>query len=176
MIEGQKIFLRAIEPSDVDLIFAWENNQQNWLNSHTQRPFSRNSIEEYVFSAKDIYTDKQLRLMIVDKASLNTIGSVDLFECDFNHQRAGVGILIEKEEDRGKGFAKEALSLLCDYSRDVLNFKQLYADVIEHNEVSLQLFQRCGFSIIGVKKDWIRTPNGFVGEYSLQRILKNGKA
>ena len=64
MIEGEKIFLRALEPSDVDLIFAWENNQQNWLNSHTQRPFSRNSIEEYVFSAKDIYTDKQLRLMV----------------------------------------------------------------------------------------------------------------
>jgi diamine N-acetyltransferase len=174
MIEGQSIYLRAVEPADVDLIFEWENNTHNWLNSHTQRPYSRFSIEEHVFSARDIYSDKQLRLMIVRQDNGQTIGSIDLFECDFNHLRAGVGILIENESNRGRGFAKEALNVLSVYARDVLHLHQLYAEIIEGNEISLKLFESCGFQTIGLRKDWIRTPQGFVGEYALQRILKNG--
>lgn len=175
MIQGERIYLRAVEPGDVDLIFAWENNTANWLNSHTQRPFSKFSIEEHVFTMRDIYSDKQLRLMIVRKDNETTIGSVDLFECDFNHQRAGVGVLIEKEVDRNQGFAKEALNLLSVYARDVLNLHQLYAEVIATNENSLHLFKNCGYETIGLRKDWIRTPNGFVGEIALQLILKDGK-
>jgi len=175
MIQGEKIYLRAVEPNDVDLIFGWENNTANWLNSHTQRPFSRFSIEEHVFSMRDVYSDKQLRLMIVRKDNETTIGSVDLFDCDFNHLRAGVGILIEKESDRNQGFAKEALNLLSVYARDVLNLHQLYAEVIENNENSLHLFQNCGYQIIGLRKDWIRLPQGFIGEFALQLILKDGK-
>jgi len=65
MFFGTKIKLRAIEPSDIDLLHKWENDRSIWSVSNTITPFSRKDIEEYITSIRDIYADKQLRLIIV---------------------------------------------------------------------------------------------------------------
>ena len=64
-LKAEHIFLRAIEPSDIELIYEWENDIENWIVSNTQTPFSRFVLEQYITSAhEDIYTAKQLRLII----------------------------------------------------------------------------------------------------------------
>ena len=83
--------------------------------SNTQSPFSRFVLEQYITSShQDIYSVKQLRLIICNEEN-KAIGSIDLFDFDPNHLRAGVGILIAEKADRKKGYASEALSLLMDY-------------------------------------------------------------
>ena len=64
MLSGKKIYLRALEPSDADTILRWENNPDNWSVSNTLVPFSRKLIEDYVRSAQDIYSVKQVRFII----------------------------------------------------------------------------------------------------------------
>jgi diamine N-acetyltransferase len=64
MLSGKKIYLRALEPSDADMILRWENNPDNWSVSNTLVPFSRKLIEDYVSSAQDIYSVKQVRFII----------------------------------------------------------------------------------------------------------------
>ena len=44
------------------------------------------------------------------------IGTIELFDFEPTHLRAGVGIWIADESERQKGFAKEALQLLINYS------------------------------------------------------------
>ena len=67
---GENIYLRALEPLDIDVLFDWENDTDNWLVSNTQTPFSRFVLEQYIASAhSDIYTAKQLRLMICDNSN-----------------------------------------------------------------------------------------------------------
>ena len=63
-MRGVKIFLRPLEPSDVDVLYSWENSTENWKISSTTTPFSRKILTDYVNSIQDIYSDKQLRLMI----------------------------------------------------------------------------------------------------------------
>ena len=64
------ITLRALEPSDIDLLFQWENDTEIWNVSNTITPFSRYTLEKYVENAHlDIYQVKQLRLMIDVKES-----------------------------------------------------------------------------------------------------------
>lgn len=171
MLTGNLVKLRAMEPSDIEPLFAWENNTENWLNSGTHRPFSRNVIEHHVLHSHDVYTDKQLRLIIVQINSDTPIGAIDLFECDFGNSRAGVGILIANTADRGKGMGKEALSLLCEYCREVLLLHQLHAEILVENERSIGLFQQAGFKQTGVRKDWIKTTRGFHDVVVLQNIL-----
>lgn len=174
-MRSQNLQLRALEPADVDLLYQWENNADIWHLSNTLTPFSRFVLEQYVLNAgDDIFTAKQLRLMI-DLHTLDpvkTIGCIDMFDFDPINMRAGIGIMIVKEE-REKGFASESLDLILDYAFNLLRLHQLYANVIAVNTASLELFKKKHFSVIGIKKEWIRMGDGWADEYVLQLINQN---
>lgn len=169
MLSNENIKLRALEPSDADLIFKWENNPSNWKVSGTLLPFSKHLIEQYVNSAQDVYAVKQLRF-IIESIDGKPLGAIDLFDFDSVNQRAGIGILIADNAERGKGYAKEALNLFIEYSFNHLMLHSLFCNIMENNTVSLNLFEGAGFEKVGLKKDWIKTPQKMVGEYLLQLI------
>ncbi len=171
MMTGENIRLRTMELEDIDRLLDWENDSENWLHSNTLRPFSRGTIERHVMQSHDIYTEQQLRLMITLRKNDVTVGAADLFDCDFTHGRAGVGILIGEPEYRRKGIAVEALEVLANYSYEVLMFHQLYADVLSNNSASVRLFERAGFEQCGLRKNWVKHRNGFYDLILLQRIL-----
>ncbi len=174
-MKGANINLRAIESSDIDLLYDWENDQALWHLSNTLTPYSRFVLEQYILSAQqDIYTNKQLRLMIdlkISDSEYKTIGSIDLFDFEPTHKRAGIGILIDKDS-RHKGYASESLELLIEYCFKVLNLHQLYCNITSDNEVSLKLFQKHNFEIIGLKKQWLFLNSSWKDEYLLQLINK----
>ena len=171
-MRSENLQLRALEPSDVDLLYKWENNASIWHLSNTLTPFSRFALEQYVLNADDdIFTARQLRLMIdlhkFDPAK--TIGCIDMFDFDPANMRAGIGIMIV-EEEREKGYASESLDLIIDYAFNLLRLHQLYANVIAINIPSIELFKKKMFTVVGVKKDWIRMGDTWADEYLLQLI------
>ena len=54
ILTGKTLKLRALELSDVDLLYKWENNTSIWNVSNTLVPFSRESIEQFVTYERDI--------------------------------------------------------------------------------------------------------------------------
>lgn len=174
MLQNEAIRLRALEPADADILYQWENNPKVWKVSHTLTPFSKKVLQDYVQSVQDIYADRQLRLMICLPESDKPIGTIDLFEFEPFHQRAGVGILIAADEHRRQGYAEAALRLLIDYGFNTLQLQQLYANIAVSNAVSIGLFEKCGFNITGTKKEWIRrSPDDWEDEHTLQYLRKN---
>jgi len=179
---GELIQLRALEPSDLDRLYKWENDSSIWSVSGTLAPFSRFVLEQYLASShQDIYSSKQLRLMIDltvngeeedDDLEPHVIGCIDLFDFDPKNRKAGVGILIADRADRGKGYATEALNLLVDYGFDVLDLHQIYSNVRVDNENSVALFKKIGFEITGLKQDWILDGGRWYDEYTMQLIKK----
>lgn len=170
--KGKNINLRAIEPGDLDVMYLWENNIENWLISSTQTPFSKYTLSEYISSVQDIYLSKQLRFIIEHNEDSTAIGCIDFFDFDPNHLRAGLGILIGNLNYRKKGYATESIELVIDYAFNHLLLKQLYCNILESNTESLRLFEKFGFEKIGLKKSWIQTPYGFENEWLLQKILR----
>jgi diamine N-acetyltransferase len=172
-LNGKHITLRALEPSDVELLYKWENDPLIWKVSDTLTPYSLHVLEQYIISAaQDIYSAKQLRLVIQKNAGGTAVGAIDLFDFDPKNQRAGMGIMIADASDRRNGHASEAIDLLLPYCFDVLHLHQLYCNVARDNEASLKLFMKFGFEITGIKKQWMRTANGFTDEFMLQLIRK----
>lgn len=171
ILEGKLVHLRSPEPEDLEYLYKWENDTDIWLVSNTITPFSRFTLKKYIETAHlDIYENQQLRFMIDTIGDHKTIGTIDLFDFDPYHHRAGVGILIGECEFRGKGFADDALQALVRYSFNVLLLHQLYCNVGAHNEPSLHLFEKNGFTIVGEKKEWLHTQEGWVSEFLLQLI------
>ena len=155
-INGKTLSKRAIEPADVHLLYSWENDQTLWKVSYTQTPFSKFVLEEFVNSIQDIYTTKQLRLMINNIETNETIGCVDLFEFDPQHARCGIGIFVHNDF-RNKGFALECIELIKNYCFTTLYLKQIFVHVNVSNAASLNLFEKAGFTKSGLKKSWHKT-------------------
>jgi diamine N-acetyltransferase len=170
-LKGTNIYLRALEPEDLEFVYAIENNESVWEVSNTQTPYSRFLIKQYLENAhQDIYEAKQLRLAICLNDTQKAIGLIDLFDFDPKNIRAGVGLVIADLASRNKGIGSEALELVINYSFQQLQLHQLYANIGSDNEISLQLFTKFGFQKIGIKKDWNRVQNCFKDELLFQLI------
>jgi len=167
----EKIRLRAIEPEDLELLYEWENNNSYWIISNTVAPFSKYTLKRYIRNShKSIYETGQLRLMIDLIAGKQTIGTIDIFDFDPFHKRAGIGILIAEEEQRRKGYATMSLKCLTDYCFKTLQLHQLWCNILADNHESIELFQKLGFVQIGIKKDWVKTADGYLDEHMFQLV------
>lgn len=168
-LKGENIYLRALEPNDLEFVYAVENDEAMWHVSNTQTPYSRFLIRQYLENAQqDIYEAKQLRLAICKDQDFPAVGLIDLFDFDAKNNRAGVGILIKDTDNRNSGIGTEALGLIIDYAFRQLNLHQLYANIDTENEPSLSLFGGFGFERIGTKKQW----NLFDGQYKDEALFQ----
>ena len=170
----KEISLRAMEPEDLELLYEWENDTSYWIISNTVVPFSKYTLKLYLENShKDIYETGQLRLMIDHIPDNVSIGTIDLFDFDPFHKRAGLGILIARQDYRRKGYASMALKCLVDYCFKTLQLHQIYCNILANNCESMDLFKKIGFVQSGLKKDWIKTSDGYLDEYMFQMINPN---
>ena len=166
-----KIKLRALEPEDLELLYKWENDESFWTISNTFSLFSKYTLKRYLENShKNIYETGQLRLMIEHMDDKETIGTIDIFDFDPFHKRAGLGILIASEAYRRKGYASMALTALIGYCFNTLQLHQLYCNILSTNCESIDLFKKLGFEQTGQKKEWIKTSDGYLDEYIFQLI------
>lgn len=173
-LTGTTIFLRALEPEDLEFVYSVENDEKIWDVSNTHTPYSRFLIREYLKNAQqDIFEAKQLRLAICKKNTFQPVGLIDLFDYDPKNNRAGVGILIKNEGDRNAGVGSETLELLIQYAFAKLNLHQLYANIDVDNTASLKLFTNFGFEKIGTKKQWNLVEGQYKDEAMFQLLRKS---
>ena len=168
-IKNDTITLRCAEPEDAEQIYRWENDRDIWRVSGTHTPYSRFQIEQFLLDNNDIASQKQLRLMIDLTESGATIGCIDIYDYDGFNERAGLGILIDKTY-RQQGYAKAALELCIEYLFRDLLLHQVYCSIDESNTESQQLFLGQGFELVGRRKDWIKTVEGYLDVLEYQKI------
>jgi len=144
LLSNDKITLRAMEPSDIDLIYKWENDTSLWTVSDTVAPYSREALMLYIANcANDIYANKQLRLMVTLTATGETVGTVDFLNFNPIHNRAELGVYICKE------FQGQGLS---------------------DNAASIAMVRHAGFEEVGILQSWIKTGKEYHNVVLLQKI------
>jgi len=169
-LKTDTLYLRALEKSDLEFLYALENDVSVWRVSNTITPFSKDGVAQYLEQAAlDIYTTKQLRLIICTP-NQERIGAIDLFDFDPLHRRAGIGILILPYFQR-QNFASQALEILLRYCYQHLLLHQVYCSIAEDNAASIRLFQKFGFRTIGKREQWLKTSAGWIDVYDFQKIF-----
>lgn len=160
-LKGDSILLRKMEPEDLEFLYTMENNSDFWYCSETKSPYSRWELKQYIENySYDIYTTKELRLMICDLHSQKAVGIVDLFEYHPLHNRCGIGIVVSPEY-ANRGVATEVVMMMKEYVFETLLAKQLWCMIDAENSVSIALFQKCDFVRCGELKQWKRTADGY---------------
>jgi len=165
------INLRALEPEDLELLYKWENNTAYWVISNTIAPFSKFVLKKFISDSHlTIFESGQIRLMVELIENRATIGTVDIFDFDPYHKRAGIGILIADENYRRKGYALQTIKGLTAYCFNTLLLHQLYCNILSNNSESMELFKKAGFVESGIIRDWIRTSEGYLDQHTFQLI------
>lgn len=166
----KKIYLRAMEPEDLDFIYEVENDERIWQAGSTNVPYSRQALIDYITSATcDIYADRQVRLIVEDE-SRQPVGIVDLMNFDPRHLRAELGVVIHPSH-QGRGLAKLAVAHVLRYAAGVLHLHQVYAIVAATNLPSVRMLQSLGFQGGNVLRDWLTSERGYEDAYFFQTFL-----
>ena len=68
------VFLRALEPKDIETLLEIENNSSYWKYSNRTEPFSRDLLQKFINQQdQDIFEVKQKRFVITN-SKLNALG------------------------------------------------------------------------------------------------------
>jgi len=154
MIDEGYIHLRKVEPDDLPVLYAWENDADAWPDGSTHNPLSQEDLRNYIMQTTgDIYRDGQLRLMICTTDAEEPVGCVDLYDVDVRNRKAAVAIYVAKE-CRNNGIARLTLKQTILYVSRILHFRMLYAFVRNTNTSSLKAFQNAGFQPVCSVPNW----------------------
>ena len=160
MLKDGDLELRAMEPEDLELLLALENDSTLWQWGGSNVPYSRYILRQYLEqNQNDIYADGQVRMVIAVDGK--AAGLVDLVNFDARNARAEVGIVL-LPSFRRMGYAHRSLSLLSEYAFRFLRLRQLYAFVSVCNSDALQLFTSAGYEKTSCLRDWLAREDAYV--------------
>ncbi len=174
LLSSDIIRLRKPEPEDLEFLYNIENNPEFWFISDSKSPYSKWQLKQHIEnSVYDIYTNKELRLIIEVTNTNNSIGIIDLFEFDPLHKRIGLGILLDSKY-REKGYASKSIKMVIDYCFIVLEINQIWCNIDADNIKSIKLFKNLGFKQNGVLQNW-KILNGKFKDVLFLQKFKNEK-
>lgn len=155
----KKITLRAVEPEDIDLMYASDNDEEARIWTDYSAPISRNQLLQYALSYDaDPFSTGQLRLIVetaVEEDLAKPVGIVDLYDISQKDGRGFIGIYI-LPKFRHKGFALAAVNAATRYCFSNLGLRILSAKVSTRNHYAVSLFRKAGFSQLCILPEWHR--------------------
>lgn len=147
------ITLRALEPEDLDLLYAIENVSDVLAVSAHTAPLSKYSLRHFLANTTyDVAVDGYVRLVAVD-ATNTPIGIVDLTDYAPAHGRAELGIALLPEV-RGRGYSKAVIEALLRYATGSLHLRVVSATTQGSNEVAHRMLLSCGFEQVATLPQW----------------------
>lgn len=173
LLRGKTVYLRAIEPEDLDLFYKVENDTTLWDCSSTNMLYSRFALKNFIASTtNDIYTDKQARLVVCRNSDDIPVAIADFTNFEPRHLRAEVGIMVLMPY-RKCGIATETLAMLDTYAHHTLLIHTLYAIAAEDNLASQKLFAKAGYTKVAALPSWLATENGYRNASLFVKTMKN---
>ena len=146
---SKRVYLRSLELADIQRVHQWHNDPELYSNLTTPfHPVSLQTVEQWVIR-KSQYSDKEINFAICLSGSSEHIGNIYLKSIDYINRNAFLGAFIGNSENRGKGYATDALLLVKEYASQTLGLRRLCMYVLANNEAAIKHLQKCDFEIEG---------------------------
>ena len=151
-LQGEKVYLRPLEPHDVDEMYESINNDVETRRlTGVQRTFTRAQIDSYIGGLASDNSRAQFAICVQGTDEL--VGDIALNEMYNRVNRdANMRIAIFREENYGKGYGTEAIRLLLDFGFGILNLHRIELEVYTINPRAYRAYEKVGFKKEGVKR------------------------
>lgn len=170
-MKGNKIILRPIRKSDLQILNKWKNLESVFMYlGGGYSPVSEDQQEKWMDSIIDL-TGNNRRFMIVDEND-KPIGMVGLYDISWIHRNCEIGVYIGEAEARGKGYASEACKVIESYAYEYLNLRKIKAKANSENVNALKLWKKLGYTVVGEYKQERYVKGRYCDVTLLEKFLK----
>jgi [ribosomal protein S5]-alanine N-acetyltransferase len=151
-LEGDELYLRALEERDVDGPYpAWLNDAEACAgNSHHTFPYTRARALDYVRATRG--SDTELVLAVVLKDGNRHIGNIALSAIHLVYRSAQFSILLGDKSAWGKGYGAAAARLLLAHGFNALNLARIECGTFADNTGMRKLALALGMKEEGVRR------------------------
>ncbi|HUY57846.1 MAG TPA: GNAT family protein [Candidatus Micrarchaeaceae archaeon] len=145
LFRGELIRLAAPRAEDADLFSRWSEDAEyrRLADTDAPRPLPADYFSERDQVAEPSPGTYEFRLRTIEADRL--VGFVALFNIDWPNSHGWVAVGIGDPADRGKGFGREAVSLVLRFAYHELGLRRVSLDVIADNLPAIALYRSLGF-------------------------------
>lgn len=145
MLRGEKVTLRAVTREDLPRLLAFYNDLEVELAGGGDPPMPRTLERLEKDFEREVSDPPRDRTNFAIEADGECIGSCGLFNIDPTARHAELGVGIGDKEYWGRGYGREAVSLLLDYAFRLRNLRRVWLEVHSANERAIRAYRSCGF-------------------------------
>ncbi len=154
ILETERLYLRPIELSDADSIFAYASNEEVALNTswyaHDSMEATHNFIENYVFESYANEIPEPWGITLKENPEM-LIGTVGL-TWDSKSKRCMRFHYGLSDTFWGQGIIPEAGRAILDYGFKICNAKRIRAYCTNRNPSAARCLEKVGFLVEGVSR------------------------
>jgi RimJ/RimL family protein N-acetyltransferase len=154
ILTGKNILLRHLKRSDAKDITT-NINDKNIVRFLLTVPYPYKNRDAYKFIRMSYYEmvkNNKRTFGIALNETNRIIGGIDLFKINSKNKNAEVGYWLGRNY-WNLGFMTEAVQLILQYGFSELSLHRIYAIVLEKNDASMRVLEKCGFHLEGVLRD-----------------------
>jgi RimJ/RimL family protein N-acetyltransferase len=169
--QGEKVRLRAIEPSDWETYFAWnQDDEQARALNFIPFPQSQESVKRFAEKAALKEPEGDNFRFVIENTAQEVVGDITIYGCDQRTGNFSWGLNV-KREHRRKGYASQALTLVMRYYFQELRYQKVTVPIHSFNEPSIKLHEKLGFQQEGCIRRAVFTEGRYFDEliYGLTR-------
>jgi RimJ/RimL family protein N-acetyltransferase len=145
MLKGQRITLRSISRADLPKLNEFNNDLEVELAGGGDPPMPQSLARLEAEYEQDLARGGRDGGGFAIEADGKFIGQCALFNFDTTAQTCELGIAIGDKDYWGKGYGREAITLLLDYAFRLRNFRKVFLRVHAKNERAMRAYHACGF-------------------------------
>ncbi|CAN5191128.1 GNAT family protein [soil metagenome] len=152
---GDRIYLRAVEPTDAAVLAAC-NNDPNVR--HTFFTHTPTSVTQQTERAKTFYAagSDYIPFIICLRESDIAVGVTALVRVDLVSHAAVYMVCLSDSTQWGQGFAGDVTRLMLEYGFNVLNLHRVQLHVWADNPAAVRTYEKCGFVREGILREAMR--------------------
>jgi len=164
-IEGETIYLRAIETTDAsERYLSWLNDEEvtKGLASGVF-PSTLEDLKKYIHSTTS--TRNTIMFAICDKQNDLHIGNIKLDNFDWVNRTCELGLLLGDRSYWGKGIGTQVVELTLRYAFVQLNIRKVLLAVYANNPAAIRLYEKIGFQKEGCLREHIFYKGEYIDKY-----------
>jgi RimJ/RimL family protein N-acetyltransferase len=150
-LEGERVFLRPYHEGDLNFFYQGLYIHGTRKLTGLKKVYSKEYMAEYF--SKISQDESRIFLVIVDKATNDLIGDVELSYIDLLNRASNIRIQISNDKYLSKGYGTEAMKLLLDYGFGVYNLHRIELEVYSYNSRAIRAYEKLGFKQEGIKRE-----------------------
>lgn len=146
---GTRVRLRALEPSDVDAFYTWNQDTGNQRKlAHVWLPSSRAALKQWLEKQSAKRTEGDEFMLVIENLEGEFVGVISTHHCEprVGCFQYGIGIMPAHQR---RGYAHEAMRLVLRFMFLERRYQKVTAEIFSYNEPSQKMHEAFGFQFEG---------------------------